>query len=363
MTSLLLTTILLITTLHQKGLTPFPIVTQASSCLLNNPNTPQSTTTNSDSDDGLGRSHAYSFDADASHRPSWMASLSDERNLSSVSIPGTHDTMTHTLRNETHFWCQNHGLDVQLVAGMRYFDIRLRLRDDSLPIYHGSSDTNYTLPQVLDIMTRFLERYPSEALVVRVKDEGGPLGSNTMSFEDAFARDVKPFQRRVLPAHDPAQPLPSLGQVRGSIFLLQEFKSSRRRYGLEWEGPLMVLEDWWIVPNLSFLPVKWDKIRQAFKKAATQPPSDNSHLYLSHISATGYELLPVEAAAGPANRSVSGLNDLTGTWLEHCRGKLPNSRVGIVILDFPGRRAIDAVLDWNKQPPSSSRRRGIESSC
>ncbi|RCI09800.1 hypothetical protein L249_4030 [Ophiocordyceps polyrhachis-furcata BCC 54312] len=336
MASLFLTTTLLITTLHHNSL---PFLSHASPLEPHNgpPGDGDDDTTNN------SRSHAYSFDADASHRPSWMASLPDERNLSSLSIPGTHDTMTHTLRNVSHFWCQNHGLDTQLVAGMRYFDIRLRLRNDSLPIYHGSGDTNYSLPQVLDTMTRFLESHPSEALVVRVKDEGNPLGTNTISFEDAFARDVKPY-RRILPAHDPARPLPSLGQVRGSIFLLQEFKSIRRRYGLEWDGASMVLEDWWI--------------------AGCKPtPSNNSHLYLSHISATGYELLPVEAAAGPANRSVSGLNDLTGHWLENCRDKLPHSRVGIVILDFPGRRAIDAVLDWNSQPPRSIRRRGIDSSC
>ncbi|RDA90868.1 hypothetical protein CP533_3233 [Ophiocordyceps camponoti-saundersi (nom. inval.)] len=353
MTSILLTTILLITTLHQTGFTSSPFTTQASSLLHNT--APQSP------DDEINRSHDFSFDADASHRARWMESLPDERKLSSLSIPGTHDTMTHTLRNVPHYWCQNHALHVQLVAGMRYFDIRLRLRDDALRVYHGDGDTNSSLPEVLEIMTRFLDDNPSEALVVRVKNEAVPLGSNTMTFEDAFVRDAKPH-RRILPAHDPTTPLPTLGQVRGSIFLLQEFKSEHGRYGLEWNGPLMILEDWWIVPDLSSLPLKWQKIREAFKVAANQPLSNNSHLYLSHISATGYKLLPVEAAAGPVNRSVSGLNDLTGHWLENCRGKLPHSRVGIVILDFPGRRAIDAVLDWNKSP-SKTRRRGIDSSC
>ncbi|PFH59335.1 hypothetical protein XA68_12487 [Ophiocordyceps unilateralis] len=208
-------------------------------------------------------------------------------------------------------------------------------------------------------MDGFLEEHSSEALVVRVKDEGYPLGNNQLTFAEAFDRDIK-NTRRIRP-FDARHPLPSLGELRGSIFLLQEFKSSHL-YGLEWDGTHMTLEDWWIVPDLSFLPIKWDKIRAALELAATKP-LDNSSLYLAHVSATGERLMPVNAAAGPTDRSVGGLNDRTGHWLEDQCGAFPQPRVGIVIMDFPGWRAIDAVLAWNEALRQSRGVDDLEQRC
>ncbi|PHH62595.1 hypothetical protein CDD80_1337 [Ophiocordyceps camponoti-rufipedis] len=287
----------------------------------------------------------YSFNADASHRPAWMASIPDDTPLSSLSIPGTHDTMTSRLSWIPHLWCQNLPLQSQLEAGVRYLDIRLVLRDGELAIYHYPGDTGYLFPDALRIMDSFLAAHPSETLVVRVKDEGHPLGDNDgTDFASAFARDVRSSNR--VHAYDPGDPLPILGHLRGSIFLLQEFKASTR-YGLEWNGTYMALEDWWVVPDLASLPIKWDKIRDALEQAATK---NDELLYLAHISATGLQLRPVDAAAGPKDGSATGLNDQTGRWLEdECgSGRFARERVGVVILDFPGKRAVDAVLAWNE---------------
>ncbi|KAF4583209.1 1-phosphatidylinositol phosphodiesterase [Ophiocordyceps camponoti-floridani] len=291
------------------------------------------------------RSSPYSFDADASHRPAWMGSVPDDTPLSSLSIPGTHDTMTSRLSWIPHLWCQNLPLESQLRAGVRYLDIRLVLRNGELAVYHYPGDTGYLFPDVLRIMDSFLAAHPSETLVVRVKDEGHPLGDNDgTDFASAFARDIRTSDR--VHAYDAGDPLPVLGHLRGSIFLLQEFEAGTR-YGLEWNGTRMALEDWWVVPDPASLPIKWDKIRRALEQAATEK---DELLYLAHVSATGVRLRPVDAAAGPKDGSATGLNDRTGRWLEDgCGGgRFARERVGVVILDFPGRRAVDAVLAWNE---------------
>lgn len=291
----------------------------------------------------------YSFDASLSQRAEWMKEIPDETNITSMSIPGTHDTMTYDIHSQ-RLECQNWNLTVQMEAGLRYFDIRARLRDDELRIYHSSGDTGFSYENVILGMCDFLEDHPSETIVMRLKEEGGPLGANTVTFEGAFNsyRTSKPSTKACINDHfylyDPADPIPSLGQLRSKILILQNFKAKEGPYGLAWAGPRMKLEDFWIMPDLSFLADKWEAIRKAVQ-LANGAPFDNEVLYVAHVSAS-VGVLPIEAAAGPLDRSVTGMNDMTGEWLEDHVSDA--RRTGIVIFDFPGKRAIDAVLSWNK---------------
>jgi 1-phosphatidylinositol phosphodiesterase len=217
-------------------------------------------------------------------------------------------------------------------AGLRYFDIRARLKDDALEIYHTSGDTGFSYEDVLLKICDFLEANPSETIVMRLKEEGVPLGHNTITFEEAFKqyRDSRTSTKTCVSAHlyqpnSTDAPIPTLGSLRSKIFLLQNFKApSGTSYGLRWSGPQMKLEDFWIIPDAS--------------------PLDNEALFLAHISAS-VGVLPVEAAAGTRDGKVRGMNDETGEWLEdHVEHAV---RSGIVIFDFPGKKAIDAVLSWN----------------
>ncbi|KAG6036443.1 hypothetical protein E4U41_005715 [Claviceps citrina] len=303
----------------------------------------------------------FSFDADAGHNPSWMAHLPDDANITALSIPGTHDTMTDRISSLTR-QCQNWNLTTQLNAGLRYLDIRARVRHNELHIYHASSPTGYSYRDVLLAVFDFLDANPSEAIVMRLKREGPPLGlGNKRSFQDAFnyARVADPATHPGATKHlflynDTSLPIPTLGQLRSKIFLLQNWKeddaaaaaatNTTTTYGLEWAGPQMILEDKWIIPSPSQLDQKWDAIRSALERANADP-LDNRHLYLAHTSAS-VGVLPIVAAAGTKDKTYPrGMNERTGAWLEdHVGGA---ERAGIIIFDFPGRRAIDAVIAWN----------------
>ncbi|KND92151.1 1-phosphatidylinositol phosphodiesterase [Tolypocladium ophioglossoides CBS 100239] len=299
-----------------------------------------------------GYQSAFSFDAELARNPAWMGGLPDAANLTALSIPGTHDTMTYGVRGadvET-LQCQNWNLSTQMAAGLRYFDIRARLRDDELYIYHGSGFTGFSLADVLADMFAFLDANPSEAIVMRLKEEAKPIGDrNTVTFEQAFNRYrlSMPGAAAHIAVHDAAAPLPTLGALRSKILLLQNFVAKDGGpYGLAWAGPQMALEDKWIVPDVYHLADKWTAIRTALERASTAPLSDNSRLYLAHVSAS-VGVLPIVAAAGPINRSVTGMNDMTGQWLLDFVGNADTTRTGIVIFDFPGQKAIEAVLAWN----------------
>ncbi|KAK2616833.1 hypothetical protein QQS21_000210 [Conoideocrella luteorostrata] len=304
-----------------------------------------------------GYESAYSFDANRAVYPSWMKGLPNHVNITSLSIPGTHDTMTYDIKKFS-LQCQNWDLATQLNAGLRYFDIRARMKDNELHIFHASEPTGHSYQDVLLAMFAFLGANPSEAIVMRLKEEGRPVGhNNRRTFQEAFnyARldslaTKSGSQKHLYIYNDTAQPIPTLGQLRSKIFILQNWidtskKAGNQTYGLQWEGPQMMLEDRWIIPSPAHLDQKWEAIEPALEKA-NRDPLDNQHIYLAHISAS-VGVLPIEAAAGTKNGTYpKGMNDKTGEWVDsHLKGGV---RTGIVIFDFPGRKAIDGVIKWNR---------------
>ncbi|KAG5927459.1 hypothetical protein E4U42_002210 [Claviceps africana] len=303
-----------------------------------------------------GYASDFSFDADAAHHPAWMRRLPDHVNVSSLSVPGTHDTMTYSVR-KFHLQCQNWDLATQLRAGLRYVDVRARLQHNELRIFHGREPTGHSYRDVLLTLFDFLDAHPSEAIIMRLKREGPPLGRrNKRTFQQAFdhARLVDPATRAGAARHlflytDRARPLPTLGQLRSRVLILQDWPGdddARDVYGPAWDGPQMALEDLWIIPSPAHLDLKWNAIRPALQRADADP-LDNRRLYLAHVSAS-VGVLPIEAAAGTRNETYPrGMNDRTGAWVEeHRRGGV---RTGVVIFDFPGRRAIEAVVAWNER--------------
>ncbi|KKA26111.1 hypothetical protein TD95_003120 [Thielaviopsis punctulata] len=295
-----------------------------------------------------GYASDWSFDGAATTNAAWMSRLPDAVNLSSLSIPGTHDTMTFSLA-DSRLQCQNQNLSTQLTAGVRYIDARTRLHGDTLAIYHAFQPTGHSFADTFSTLFDFLDAHPSEALVVRVKEEGPRIGNGTLSFEDAFNLLrlqhpvlAKRFARHLYIPPRPVAALPTLGALRGKLLLLQEFRSVHGDYGVRWKSTQMVLEDLWIIPSLTHLGMKWDAIRTALERAQSEP-NDNSALYLAHLSAS-VGVLPIEAAAGSRDGSVVGMNDRTGIWLE----TQEKARRGVVIMDFPGQPLLDAVIAQNE---------------
>ncbi|KAK0757301.1 hypothetical protein N5P37_010021 [Trichoderma harzianum] len=298
-----------------------------------------------------GYQSVYSFDAGDDLHPDWMAAIPDDVHLTSLSIPGTHDTMTYEIGSE-QLQCQNWNLSMQLNSGLRYLDIRARLRDDELHIYHANGYTGFGYEQVLLDVFEFLDAHPSETIIMRLKEEGNPIGSNnSISFEDAFNYHhfssplTAPGSAKHLHKYEFAAPIPTLGALRSKIFILQNFDARDGPYGLRWEGPEMVLEDLWVIPDVYHLSEKWTAIRDALENAALAP-DDNRFLYLAHTSAS-VGVLPIEAAAGPMNRTIQGMNDMTGQYLEDASANVDEARVGVVIIDFPGKKLIKTILKWN----------------
>ena len=159
--------------------------------------------------------------------PCWMSHVDDDKYLDELSIPGTHDSSTCSVDNDTEpqtslVKCQQDYIPTQLLEGIRYFDIRLG-KGDNPGIDHGmfylrKKDGNFLhLSDVIGYFKTFLNERPSEALIMlasRGNDEATDE-SITTAFAKVMADNPDLFYT--------SSHVPTLGEVRGKIVLLRRF--------------------------------------------------------------------------------------------------------------------------------------------
>lgn len=159
--------------------------------------------------------------------PCWMSHVDDDKYLDELSIPGTHDSGTCSVDNDTEpqssqVKCQQDYIPTQLLEGIRYFDIRLG-KGDNPGICHGDfylfkKDGYYLhLSDVIGYFKTFLSENPREALIMlasRGNDEATD-DSVTTAFANVMADNPDLFYT--------SSRVPTLGEVRGKIVLLRRF--------------------------------------------------------------------------------------------------------------------------------------------
>lgn len=187
--------------------------------------------------------------------PCWMKYVDDNKFLDELSIPGTHDSGTCSVDNDTEpqssqVKCQQDYIPTQLLEGIRYFDIRLGKGDDP-GIDHGifyllKKDGNYLhLSDVIGYFKTFLNENPTEALIMFVSrgNDEATDESVTTAFAKVLDDNPKLFYT--------SSRVPTLGEVRGKIVLLRRFgldgdSVSGHTWGLdltEWDNKIAVHTD------------------------------------------------------------------------------------------------------------------------
>ncbi|MBQ2467430.1 MAG: hypothetical protein II506_06645, partial [Lachnospiraceae bacterium] len=122
--------------------------------------------------------------AKESSQADWMGELSDELPLSSISIPGTHDSCSQYITPKYFLRCQNTGIREQLEMGYRYLDIRVAVEEteggNTLKLIHAFGDCRQGkswfseklyIDDVLQEVYAFLEEHPTETVIFCVKPE------------------------------------------------------------------------------------------------------------------------------------------------------------------------------------------------
>ncbi len=151
----------------------------------------------------------------------WMGKLADEKALSLLSIPGSHDSGSRHSIADVAGICQDLTIEEQLNAGVRFFDIRLRADHNDLKVCHGYIDQGLTFSDVRKTFTAFLQNHPSEGIIVSVKAEQESAES-TKTFDELirWQIDDDSYWYRETSIPD------TLGEIRGKAVLLSRYSGS-----------------------------------------------------------------------------------------------------------------------------------------
>lgn len=257
----------------------------------------------------------------------WMKSLPDSTRLSAIAMPGTHDTCATRNGISLGFAkCQSWKLEDQLRAGIRFLDIRCKHLEDEFHIYHGSIDQKMTFREVMQVCRDFLKSCPSECIVMSVKEEGAGK-DNRRSFQETFAVETEASRSLLVLGTE----IPTLGQVRGKIFLVDRVGSLK---GFPWDG-LVKQDDY-----QAEIEKKRNLIRDTYAKAVQDR---GQRWFINYCSGTlPSELITPKKYAVQTN--VVALELLTADASE-------GRARGILVYDFPSEALIQATIDANGQEP------------
>lgn len=154
----------------------------------------------------------------------WMKEIDDDKNLFTLSIPGTHDCVTEYVQFPHISQCQDMNISDQLEIGIRALDIRVQSLDERLGMVHGMAkafnNPGYNTAQMdmSDVLQRcyhFLEEHPSEAIIFQFKNDSGK--ENEKCFNNLFYTYIKGNEGKWYLENR----VPSLGECRGKIVLIR----------------------------------------------------------------------------------------------------------------------------------------------
>lgn len=309
---------------------------------------------------------------------SWMRDIPDDARVTTLSIPGTHDSCS--IEGPLGFAkTQNLDLAAQLTAGIRFLDIRLAHYQDNLFAHHNAVHMEKSYADILEICTSFLEGHPTEAIFMSVKEEerfDRALGRfapseafgksrrdpanwviRSSSFEEAFTartwqhiKDPSLFYNFPAPrsggspaaANRALAPETTLGEIRGKIVLIRRFEATEdigsdftdwpKNQHFKSNATLSYsIEDCYLNPGEEN---KYDCIVAHIEEARK---GDLGDLYITFASAVGMK----------AARYSKIINKYLNVYL----AGLPRGRVGIIVMDYfeLPRQLVSNVIKTNKR--------------
>jgi 1-phosphatidylinositol phosphodiesterase len=331
--------------------------------------------------------NAYSHsETSGTDNANWMNGLIDSQTLKQLSLPGTHDTMSHYGGDIVQ--TQSMHLAEQLKSGIRALDIRCRHYKNHCVIHHGSVYQNANFDDVLTKVRAFLQSHPTEFVVMRVGEEYKPE-YNTRSFSDTFKTYFDAYGDLFWKPTSLKDTQPTVAQMRGKIVVLQDWDSSVN-FGIQWNrngsSTLSIQDHWEIRIQPQPFYDKWVEVDN--QRYSAEHGTSSYETYVNFLSASSYIKgqfgWPYFFASGKSSSGNSAPLHLTGWttpgWKNRvldfprvaCTGKQgkgicsiaflginilfsnklasnPNGgRVGIIYADFPGGELIRNIILRNQ---------------
>ncbi|MWB94358.1 phosphatidylinositol-specific phospholipase C domain-containing protein [Flavobacterium sp. GA093] len=279
----------------------------------------------------------------------WMSYLEDSKSLNDLTIPGTHDTCTYNESNLAQ--CQTMNLETQFKNGIRFWDIRLKVKDGKMDAYHGIVSLGFTFDDILRTSTILLQQFPSECIVMSISHEKNK--DNVELYEKLWPviKDLDYWYKE--------DRIPKLGEVRGKIIFMRRFIAPLSNFPIginiydNW--PDDKTAEWESSAGIKFcvqdkfgghLSVKLkNKFENHVKPVLDKAKNNENRLYMNFTSGTldggGSVFFPPKTLAKETNRLL----------LDYLGGK-GKARFGIIPMDFPESESglIRKLIGCNFEP-------------
>lgn len=333
--------------------------------------------------DGI-RAYSQNASPETSHTD-WMKWVPDDTRLSIMSIPGSHDTMA--LNGGDLIETQDLELSEQLESGLRYFDIRVQMKDDEFHIVHGISDQFASFDDVLEACNTFLEAHPSETILLQMNDTGVPekvacciqynpvnceLSKEQIFYQKYYTQtNGRYFWRQSLNGITNPSLVPILGDVRGKIVLVQPWTSDTGNwYGLSGSSRFESA-DYYNLRTIFDRDNKWnsDQTFLAYTDGDTtfylaqkgpsdevtlrQNPADPAYFYKYGLNGSS------EAIGVYPNAVALYINPRVFKYLFE---RNQSRTTGVLQMDFPGSALISATIAHNLKYATNADRKLIKDS-
>lgn len=280
------------------------------------------------------RQHSYLIAITRRDPSRFLKSIPDSVPLSSLMLPGTHDTMAFYGWPITQCQSQNNTLDAQLNSGIRVVDIRLAIVGSRLIAYHGIISQRVPFTVILRQLHAFLTSPStcSETVVVSIKQEDqDPRLFSRLVREEIMTSpgglDMWYLENRI----------PNLGEVRGKAVMFSRFggnghgwkdcaigihpplwpDSPRLYFSWNCGTTLVQTQDWYAIPSFLWIA---EKAAVSTEILAPLENCPNPVLSITFLSASSLPLaLPPVIARGlgwPKYKlGFEGVNSRVGRWL------------------------------------------------
>ena len=252
--------------------------------------------------------------------------------------------MKHYARTQTM------DLSEQWDAGIRFFDLRPKLVDGTLRIYHGPADCHLEFEEAMLTIISKLEQYPTEFCVVMTNSAGGGLEGVDMIMDDINTL----FDINMLAQFHADM---TVADMRGRVlFIHRDYRDNGRDYPgtvvLGWPGngsshhsrmescqyqsAVLWAQDFFTDGGKGdYLNSKWDKVTALIREFASAP---DGVWCINHLS--GY------TGAGISTNINRNAKTTNARLLEYLgNNKKP---IGIIPMDFPSQELIDAIISCNE---------------